>query len=113
MKILLRTVIIAALALCQAATADFITVERAYEIPLNLYRSPATSAGSVTFRECANCDLQTVRVTGQTRYVFNNESLDLSEFRRALAGLSDRANKYIIVLHHLESDTTTSVTLNL
>lgn len=113
MKILLRTVILAALALCQAATADFTTVERAYEVPLSLFRSPATSAGSATFRECPNCDLQTVRVNAQTRYMINNEALDLADFRRALAGIGDRDSRSVIVLHHLELDTTTSITLNL
>lgn len=113
MKNLLRFSLIAVLALGQYAIADFVTVERAYEVPLSLYRAPATSAGSMAFRECANCDLQTVRVTANTLYVFNDEALELAEFRQAIAGLSSRENRYVIVLHHLENDTTTSVTLNL
>lgn len=113
MNNLFRIVSIAALVFVQSALADFTTIERAYEVPLNLYRAPATSAGSVAFRQCSNCDQQTVRVTANTQYVFNGEHLDLPDFRRALAGLRDRSNKYVIVLHHLENDTTTSITLNL
>ena len=113
MKLFNRFVMTLLLALSLSATADFVTLERAYEVPLSLYRAPATSAGSLAFKQCDHCDLRVIRVTAGTRYVFNKEQLELAEFRQALAGLSDRSHKFVIVLHHLESDTVTSVTLNL
>ena len=101
------------LAMSHASMADFVTVERAYEVPLSMYRMPATTAGSVAFKTCDHCDTQNVRVGANTRYVLNNESISLADFRKALARVNDRRHVFIIVLHHLESDTITSVTANL
>lgn len=113
MKLFTRLCIAASLAICLPASADFRTVERAYEVPLSMYRAPATSAGSLAFKQCDSCDLQVLRVSGKTRYVLNNEALKLSEFRKALSGVRDRSHKFVIILHHLESDTVSSVSLNL
>lgn len=101
------------LAVCLPAAADFTTVERAYEVPLSLYRAPATSAGSLAFKQCDSCDLQVIRVNPATNYVFNREPVKLAEFRKALSGVNNRSSRFVIILHHLESDTVTSVTLNL
>lgn len=112
MRTSIRLLVAAFLVISVPASADFETVERAYEVPLNLYRAPATEAGSLAFKECDHCDLRVLRVNNGTRYIWNNESLELADFRKALARVNDRSNVFIIVLHHLESDTVTSVTLN-
>ena len=112
MKIANKLATAALLAACLPASADFVTVERAYEVPLHLYRMPATVAGSLAFKECDHCNLRVIRVTEATRYVFNNERLELADFRKELARINDRSNEFVIVLHHLESDTVTSVTVN-
>ena len=101
------------LLLCgMAANADFVTVEEAYEVPLSSFRMPGTTAGALAFKACAECEMQTIRVTGETQYVFRNEHMTLPEFRKALGGVNQRSTKWVIVLHHLESDTVSRVTLN-
>ena len=113
MKLITKISAAALLALSFTAGADFVTVERAYEVPLNLYRMPATSAGALAFKECDACDLRTIRVGANTRYVINGKRVELAAFRKALARVNDRKHTFIIVLHHLESDTVTQVTANL
>lgn len=108
----LSTFAIGLMLLGMAAHADFVTVEEAYEVPLNSFRMPGTTAGALAIKTCDECDIQTIRVTGQTQYVFRNEHLTLAEFRKALGGVNQRDKKWIIVLHHLESDTVSRVTLN-
>ena len=112
MKLANKLAIAALFAVSLPASADFETVERAYEVPLNLYRMPATVAGSLAFKECEQCDLRVIRVTEATRYVFNKEPMELADFRKELARINDRSREFVIVLHHLKSDTVTSVTVN-
>lgn len=80
---------------------------------MNRIRMPATSAGALAFKQCEECDVRLIRVTGHTQYVFNSEHLELREFRKAFSRINDRAKRTIIVLHHLESDTVVKVTVNL
>lgn len=108
----LSSLAIGLLLFAMAANADFVTVEEAYEVPLSSFRMPGTSVGALAFKACEECDLQTIRVTGRTQYVFRNEHLTLPEFRKALGGVNQRSSKWVIVLHHLESDTVSRVTLN-
>ena len=113
MKTIAKFCMVLSLATCLPAAADFVTVERAYEVPLSLYRAPATSQGSLAFKQCDSCDLQVIRVNGATNYVFNRKPVELAEFRKALSGVNNRSSRFVIILHHLESDTVKSVTLNL
>ena len=112
MKTLTRIAIGLLFVLSTSASADFVTVEEAYEIPLNRFRMAGTTVGALAFKQCEECDIRVIRVTGNTEYVFRNERMTLPEFRKALVGVNDRSKKWIIVLHHLESDTVSRVTLN-
>ncbi len=95
------------------AAAEFTTVAPAYEISLEEFRLPTSPNSTLSFKRCATCDIQTVRVTNHTQYVLNKEQTKLSDFRRAIARVRDRSNKTIIVKHHLESDTVISVSISL
>jgi hypothetical protein len=43
----------------------------------------------------------------------NGQLVELSEFRQQAFAVSDRASKTVVVLHHLETDTISSISLNL
>ena len=112
MRSITRIAISLLLVLGMTASAEFVTVEEAYEVPLNRFRMAGTSAGALAFKQCEDCDIRILRVTGSTEYVFQNERMELVEFRKALIRVNRRANKWVIILHHLESDVVTRVTLN-
>jgi len=112
MKTTARIAISLLLIISMTASAEFVTVERAYEVPLNRFRMAGTSVGALAIKSCDDCDIRVIRVTPSTEYVFRKERMTLPEFRKALVGVNRRSAKWVIVLHHLESDTVSRVTLN-
>ena len=99
------------LGLSAAAEDRIITV--AYEIALSDFQAPVTQNGGATFKTCATCERIIVRVTPATRYSINGKSVRLDDFRKAVRQASDRDNKGVIVLHHLESDTIKSINVSI
>ncbi|MDX1518386.1 MAG: hypothetical protein R3288_16175, partial [Woeseiaceae bacterium] len=69
------TMVIGTLALIAsaAATAQFTTIQRAHEVRLSTVRLPTSIAGSLGFKPCDGCDIQAIRVSGETRWLFNNQ----------------------------------------
>lgn len=107
---MLRTLLVALLvSLCLPAAADFVVVSKAYELSLADVRLPATPSGTVTFKECKDCDYQTIRVTPETRYEVDAQPLTLQEFRKSIAQLTNPADVPVTVLHHLESGTVKAI----
>ena len=97
------------LSLVVPAAADFEVVSLGREIALSNFRAPATQNGGLAFKECAECDTVSVRVTSNTTYFLNDKRVKLEKFRQALQQVSDRDEVVVIVEHHLESDTAVSV----
>lgn len=95
------------------AVAEIVTITRAYEIPLSEFMVPATPNGAVTFRECSECDARIIRITPATLFVVNGQNVGLKEFRQNVFQIRDRAGETIIVMHHLESDTITEVSVSI
>jgi hypothetical protein len=95
------------------SAAEGVVIERAYEVALSDFRAPPTTNSAASFKTCADCELLTVRVTPRTRYVLSNESVELKDFRRGISRARKREDVTITVLHHLESDTITAVTIDL
>ena len=96
-----------------SAAAEDRIISRAYEINLSNFTVPVTSSGLLLFKDCADCDSRRVRMTRNTRFVVNGKSVELKEFRKNVFHVRDRESKTIIVMHHLESDTVTSVSVSL
>jgi hypothetical protein len=110
----LRTLtLILALLVGQFAAADIRTITLASEISLSEFRVPASMNGVASFKKCESCELQVVSVTRNTRYEFNRHEVTLQEFRRSLSTVTNRERRTVIVMHHLESDVITSISLNL
>jgi len=88
-------------------------ISQAYEVALRDFRAPATENGSAAFKECDACERQLVRVTANTRYTLNGKAVRLDDFRKAVMRAIDRDTIPVIVLHHLESNTITSIAVSL
>ena len=96
-----------------AANAEFRTITRAYEIALSDMRVPGTSSGSLIFKKCADCESQVVLMTNRTQFIVNGQDVGIKEFRKNIFRVRDRRREVIIVKHHLESDTITSLRVTL
>jgi len=95
------------------AFADGSVVTQAYEVALSNFRLPGSPNGTLAFRSCDECETLTIRVTVGTNYMVNQESMELKEFRKSLARVRDRASATVVVMHHLETDTVTTVRIDL
>ncbi len=101
------------LGLSLSAAADFRTIIEAYEVFVGDMRLPRSEGGTLTFKRCADCELQTVRVNGKTRYVLNDRDVALAKFREELKHLRHKKTEAATVMHHLESNTITAIKVNL
>jgi hypothetical protein len=100
---------LALIGLSLTAAADFTTITAAYEVAVSDLRLPGSTGGTLTFRQCAQCELETVRVNSQTRYVVNDHDLILADFKARLAAVKKPKDETATVMHHLESNTITAV----
>ncbi len=100
-----RLLVLAILGLSISATADFRTITEAYEVDLSDLRLPRSENGKLTFKQCSDCEQETLRVTVQTRYLINDRDFTLVEFKKQLKRVRNRKDQSVAVLHHLESDT--------
>ncbi len=95
------------------ASAEIRTVELAHEVRLPDLRLPQAESGTVGYRTCDECEYQTERVSAETRWSLNGKIVPLDDFRVALARVADRSDVYVTVLHHLEDDRVTEVSVYL
>lgn len=94
-----------------SASADFETISRAYEVPLNIFTVPVTHTGIITFGECPECQFVSARLTVNTQFVVNGVSVELKDFRAQAFQVRNRESTAVTVLHHLESNTITSISM--
>ncbi len=100
-----KLLVLVLLGLSLAAAADFRTITEAYEVVLSDLRLPGSENGTLTFKQCSDCEVQTLRVTSKTRYVVNDRDFALAEFKDQLKHIRNRKDLSVAVLHHLESNT--------
>lgn len=93
--------------------ADFTTIEQAYEVALSEVRLPQSESGTMAFKQCETCDFVTKRVSPETRYELNGRAIPLAKFRIAVSRVPDRDTQPVTVLHHLEMDRITVVSVYL
>lgn len=106
----IKTLFIAALlSLSFIASADNYIISQAYEIAVDGLRLPGNVVGSVSFRDCDICEMQTVRVTTDTRYLLNNRDVSLADFKKAVKSIVDKKSNIATVIHHLASDSIVAV----
>ena len=95
------------------AAAEFTTRELAIEVSLADMQVPATANGSLTFKQCGDCDYRSIPMSRDTRFVVNGKDVGLKAFRRSVLSVRDRDSETIIVMHHLESNTITTVSASI
>lgn len=108
-----KTLLAALMCLSMSAAAEMTIVEEAYEIALSNLTVPVSSSGSLIFKKCADCDRMSVHMHRHTRFIVNGENVDLLEFRKSVYQVRHRDTAMVIIKHHLESDTITSVSVTI
>ena len=103
----------ALLSLALPAAADFKQVAEAYEVALSDVRLPRANGGTIAFKECATCEYKRLRIGSDMRYRLNGKDVTLKQFREAMATVEDREAEAVTVLHHLERNQVTAVSVNL
>ncbi len=103
----------ALLILAGPVTADGTVVQEAYEVALSNLRLPRVEAGTIAFKQCNKCDYMRIRVAAETTYRINGQPLPLAKFRATLANVADRENEAVVVLHHLNRNQVTDVSVSL
>lgn len=103
----------AMLGITMSAAADFETIAEAYEVALSNIRLPQSESGTIAFKPCATCEYSTKRVDENTRWMVNGQSVSLAKFRAAVRRVADRENEAVTVLHHLEWNRVTEVSVYL
>ncbi|MBT8091907.1 MAG: hypothetical protein KJN77_02655 [Gammaproteobacteria bacterium] len=103
----------ALLAISVSALADFKTLARASEVKLSEFRLPASANGIATFKSCRSCDTEVVNVSEKTTYRLNDRNVSLPELRQALATVSNRDRTTVLIMHQLDSDLITQISIRL
>ncbi len=106
-------ILIAALLLSLAlpAAADFRTIQEGYEIALSNVRLPQIDSGTIAFKACHECLYQTKRMSSDASWAINGKNTTLKKFRLRLSSLTERSDMVVTVLHHLEKDVVTRVSI--
>ncbi len=104
-----KLLVLVLLGLSFSAVSDFRTITEAYEVDLSDLRLPGSENGTLTFKQCSDCEAQTLRVTSKTRYLINDRDFALAEFKEQLKHVRNRKDQIVSVLHHLESNTIKSI----
>ncbi len=94
------------------AAAEYKVIQEAHEVRLSDLRLPQNETGTVGFKPCDDCSYLIKRVDENTEWILDGQKLSLQTFKRNLRGISDRENTPVTVLHHLEDDQVTRVTVS-
>lgn len=99
-------------ALSLPSMAQFRTIAEAYEIRLSDLRLPQSESGTVAYKTCDACAYESKLVSSDVQWILDGRSLPFDEFRRNLAAVKDEENTSVTVLHHIESDRVTRVSVH-
>jgi len=104
MRLRMTLALLALAGLAQVAAAAPPAVEEAYEVWVKHLTLPANEFGSMILRECDNCDPVTMRVEGDTRYVFDGQAMTLRDFRAAVLNMASRDEAVGTVVYRLKDN---------
>lgn len=109
-KVLITAIV---LGLALPVAADFVQIQEAHEVQLSDLRLPQNAHGTVAFKPCGDCPYMVKRVTEDTQWVLDGKTMKLEKFRRGVMNLTERDNTAVTVLHHLENDRVTKVSVHI
>lgn len=89
-------------------------VERSYELWLSDASLPRSAAGSVTFKACSECALESIVVTESTHYSLGDLQVSLADFRQHAQSLAQQgAEERTLLMVHYDIDTRRATRLRL
>jgi hypothetical protein len=97
------------LAISSIAFANDVPATNTFEVSIKSLRLPVSPNGTVSLRECGDCDYHSIRVTPNTQYMINGEQLRLTKFRKAILDLKLRMDITVNVTRDEATSTVASV----
>jgi len=97
------------LTMSAAAYADNYPPTRTYEVLVKEVRLPSADNGTITVRECAQCNYETHQVTPRTSYALNGKNMSLEDFRALVDELRREGDHVVNVRRDIQTDTITKV----
>ncbi|MBT8067511.1 MAG: hypothetical protein KJO09_09735 [Gammaproteobacteria bacterium] len=109
MKTMKTALISLLLVMSASAMAQDYAPTRTYEVLVQSVRLPSGPSGTITVKECDDCDYETYRVTAQTVYAVNGKPMRLSDFRKVIDDLRLGSGHVVNVRRDLQTDTIVKV----
>ena len=104
--------LVLALAVCNSATADIVTVVDAVETLTSNISVPTTPNGRLMFRPCDGvCEENfiAIRLTPETTYYVHGDAVDFVDFRRQFFSLRRGGEGYALVSFNTKSKIATNI----
>lgn len=98
-----------ALFAASVAYSDTHPATRTFEALATTVRMPVSASGTITLRECDDCEVQSIRVTPDTQYRINEQSMPLEQFRHAIRDLQNNGAHVVNVRRDEASQTVASI----
>ena len=105
MKTTITALISLLLVMSASAMAQNYAPTRTYEVLVNTVRLPSGPNGTVTVKECDDCDYETYRVTPRTVYSVDGKNMRLDDFRLAIEALRVDPSIAVNVRRDIQSNT--------
>lgn len=107
---MIKTLAIALILGCSiSAGAQSLPMTKTFEVSIFSVRMPVSESGTISIRECEDCDYHSLRVTPDTQYLINDKALKLDKFRQALAEMRQRGDTTVNVKRDDTSNTVVNV----
>ena len=109
MKTMTTAFISLLLVMSAAAIAQDYAPTRTYEVLVQSVRLPSGPSGTITVKECDDCDYETYRVTERTVYSVDGKTMRLNDFRMVIESLRLSSGHVVNVRRDLQSNTIVKV----
>ncbi len=109
MKTMTTAFISLLLVMSAAAIAQDYAPTRTYEVLVQSVRLPSGPSGTITVKECDDCDYETYRVTERTVYSVDGKPMRLIDFRKVIESLGLTNGHVVNVRRDLQSNTIVKV----
>lgn len=109
MKMIKTLTIAALLSFATLASAQGVPPSTTFEISIFSVNLPVSANGRISIRECDDCDYHSIRVTPQTVYQVNGQTLKLDDFRKAITDLRRDGDTTVNVKRDDTSNTVASI----
>ncbi len=107
---MIKTLTIAlVLAFSISTYAEGLPMTKTFEVSIFSVRMPVSENGTISIRECDDCDYHSLRVTPGTQYLINDKALKLEQFRKVLTEMRQQGDTTVNVKRDDASNTVANV----